>query len=584
MDFPPPSAPERGTPSAHSQTGSHAECPFQSLDPFDALFSRLLLYSINTLCLYSEENLPGQMGNPTSKQMRDFRLRQLNTHYPWKAWPECCAVAFVLGLILLEFLRSIPLEGDSLSALRNLRYELVTLTSDHVSRNLFITFLFLYHLWLLWIKLTGRKNDVAVPEKGRKIDVQDVCRHVLALFSIVHFGFDWNAVPADGARDPLDGQCNYAIVFLAGIVISQALEILLSRQLRGGLPVGGISIALLVLLLCVASLSGSNYSGGYKYRAEIRETGLWDNPNTYGLLLGIGIVLAIALFMQLTEWIRYRRHGFFPKGVSIHFISRLRVNQNLLASVAFGCAGIAVVLQLVVGLTNSYSRGAWLATLAGMAYYCYHYPWKINPLELGTKVSLWFCRRCWLKASLFCAFTFLVLYRLSHSEFTVVKRLVSVTDVNDYSWRNRLLAWEGAMQIIADHPFFGVGWRRLAEEFEYFYAPSRLSEFASIQLNDFLTIGMAFGILGLACFLGLVYRAFWSIRTHDNWVTLASRSALVVSLVGFWFDGGLFKLSLAAPFWLLLELAALALPKGGPGNEIKTTPCGLHELSKDNRY
>ena len=32
------------------------------------------------------------------------------------------------------------------------------------------------------------------------------------------------------------------------------------------------------------------------------------------------------------------------------------------------------------------------------------------------------------------------------------------------------------------------------------------------------------------------------------------RAGAVVLLVGFWFDGGLFKLAMAAPFWILLEL------------------------------
>jgi hypothetical protein len=32
------------------------------------------------------------------------------------------------------------------------------------------------------------------------------------------------------------------------------------------------------------------------------------------------------------------------------------------------------------------------------------------------------------------------------------------------------------------------------------------------------------------------------------------RSAAAVLAVGFWFDGGLFKLATAAPFWILLEL------------------------------
>jgi hypothetical protein len=32
------------------------------------------------------------------------------------------------------------------------------------------------------------------------------------------------------------------------------------------------------------------------------------------------------------------------------------------------------------------------------------------------------------------------------------------------------------------------------------------------------------------------------------------RAGAIVLLVGFWFDGGLFKLATAAPFWILLEL------------------------------
>jgi hypothetical protein len=35
---------------------------------------------------------------------------------------------------------------------------------------------------------------------------------------------------------------------------------------------------------------------------------------------------------------------------------------------------------------------------------------------------------------------------------------------------------------------------------------------------------------------------------------LAGRASAIVLLVGFWFDGGLFKLPTAATFWILLEL------------------------------
>ncbi len=40
----------------------------------------------------------------------------------------------------------------------------------------------------------------------------------------------------------------------------------------------------------------------------------------------------------------------------------------------------------------------------------------------------------------------------------------------------------------------------------------------------------------------------------DHWAKAVCRAGAVVLLVGFWFDGGLFKLATAAPFWILLEV------------------------------
>jgi hypothetical protein len=39
-----------------------------------------------------------------------------------------------------------------------------------------------------------------------------------------------------------------------------------------------------------------------------------------------------------------------------------------------------------------------------------------------------------------------------------------------------------------------------------------------------------------------------------NWLQTACRSGAIVLAVGFWFDGGLFKLATASTFWILLEL------------------------------
>jgi hypothetical protein len=39
-----------------------------------------------------------------------------------------------------------------------------------------------------------------------------------------------------------------------------------------------------------------------------------------------------------------------------------------------------------------------------------------------------------------------------------------------------------------------------------------------------------------------------------DWLKTVCRAGALVLAVGFWFDGGLFKLPTAATFWILLEL------------------------------
>jgi hypothetical protein len=46
-----------------------------------------------------------------------------------------------------------------------------------------------------------------------------------------------------------------------------------------------------------------------------------------------------------------------------------------------------------------------------------------------------------------------------------------------------------------------------------------------------------------------------------EWLKTICRAGAIVLLVGFWFDGGLFKLPTAATFWILLELGAVQSPK-----------------------
>lgn len=46
----------------------------------------------------------------------------------------------------------------------------------------------------------------------------------------------------------------------------------------------------------------------------------------------------------------------------------------------------------------------------------------------------------------------------------------------------------------------------------------------------------------------------WQHCPTTDWLRVTCRAGAIVLLVGFWFDGGLFKLATASVFWILLEL------------------------------
>jgi O-antigen ligase len=152
---------------------------------------------------------------------------------------------------------------------------------------------------------------------------------------------------------------------------------------------------------------------------------------------------------------------------------------------------------------------------------------------------------------------------LRGSQWLPARRAVSVANANDFSWRNRVAAWEGALQMMAEKPWFGFGWNQPERVYDSLYRSSKVPEGAAIQLNDYFTLGTTLGIPALLCFVMYVTLSLirhlpeptdhWSLIT-DYWLKAVCRSAAIVLLVGFWFDGGLFKLATAAPFWILLEL------------------------------
>jgi O-antigen ligase len=153
----------------------------------------------------------------------------------------------------------------------------------------------------------------------------------------------------------------------------------------------------------------------------------------------------------------------------------------------------------------------------------------------------------------------------------IARRAFSVGNVNDFSWRNRLAAWEGALQMIAEKPWLGFGWNQPEQVYDHYYRPAKVAEGMAIEMNDCFMLGMTLGLpalAGFAVYIGMSLspkskaqrlKAKTSAFPNQPSILCLSpvmicRAGAIVLLVGFWFDGGLLKLATGATFWILLEL------------------------------
>jgi monofunctional biosynthetic peptidoglycan transglycosylase len=130
--------------------------------------------------------------------------------------------------------------------------------------------------------------------------------------------------------------------------------------------------------------------------------------------------------------------------------------------------------------------------------------------------------------------------------------------MNDFSWRNRVVAYQGAL-LIGEKPWLGFGWGKAEAVYSQYYQPIRTSEGNTLTLNSYLYWGATFGAAGLFSLLGYVYLCLsappaFGVTPKTIFLRATCQAAALLILAGLWFDGGIFRASLSAPLWLLLEL------------------------------
>ncbi len=308
-----------------------------------------------------------------------------------------------------------------------------------------------------------------------------------------------------------------------------------------------------------ASLWHTESSAGFTYRGQLRWTGPWRDPNTYGLFMAVGATLSIC-------------------GLTLRFKPFTLARRSIVKEYATLAVYISSIVAVVIGLYFSYSRGAWFSAICGLSY-------NIGCLMQVSNVA--FCRMAngtkpsvVALAALSVCITVICFWHLRFTELTLGRRLVSLVKANDFSWHNRVDVWQGMLQIKADRPWFGYGWNLQQQAYNQFYRSSGVAEIGAIDTNSYLVLGVAIGLPALSCFLVYVWtcfdsgannpgRTFNSIhvtsqyensgnrradRSERDYSKSVCRAGAIVFLVGFWFDGGLFKMATAAPFWILIDL------------------------------
>jgi hypothetical protein len=395
------------------------------------------------------------------------------------------------------------------------------------------------------------------------------CASIFWQPSTPHFWLAWGLFISSISYFLQHSLSSDALIFLGMPMAAQGIAVW--SRFEKEIDCVSLFIMLLLILFTLASISHLNLYH-YEYRGSVRWSGLWDSPNIAGLLMGSGLTFCIGLGIK-TWQAEQRYYG-------------LGLNKNYIRVLCF-IAGLLLAHVLLC----SYCRGAWLGAICGAAY-------LIMKSERNAEVSRisWF-NRSGLSVWSICIFIAVLCFW--HSDWTgsrFVQRAFSVANQNDFSWRNRIAAWDGALQIIAEHPWCGAGWNQPETLYKQYYLLPKLNQETAIEMNDYLMLGATLGIPALLCFGIYIWLSLKSevgreklevgeqavdanlpishfVFHTSDFLSIVCRAGAIVLLVGFWFDGGLFKLATASTFWMLLELGAVKSPqKGTSGAKSEPAP------------
>ena len=471
-------------------------------------------------------------------------------HRQSKIVPALLFSAVLVLLMLVEWLRRIPFANHAINVLQANLLDLILLKSTQIP---VVIILVVYLAVFLAISVRNQRGN-GVIGSGSSSNTANRSKIGLIAFSVVACFKAWISPEDSGSIIGLQmgiDQSTNGVVLLTGLTIVSVGEWFLNDEESGRVR----TIALMIIPLFLASTCFLHPAIPHEYEylnAVVRWTGLWVNPNIYGMLMGLGAILAAGQALRAS---RFR--------VQI-WATEVQSPRSKAQSLFVGLWFLTGVV-CVTGLFRSYSRGAWAATGFGIVYLIGQ---ASGQRSAGSSWQAWLHRNWISMFAILLSVVVLNFWQFRFTEWKPARRVFSIANINDFSWRNRVTAWDGAIRMMGNQPFFGYGWGEAECIYEEKYLPPQMENGMAIQMNDYFTIGISAGVPALICFLVYVGMSLRQPRRHINtyqsnlnsglwaldWPKNVCRAGAIELLVGFWFDGGLFKLATGPVFWALLEL------------------------------
>ncbi len=236
-----------------------------------------------------------------------------------------------------------------------------------------------------------------------------------------------------------------------------------------------------------------------------RVLAVYGSPNNLALYLDRALPLAIALFI-LRDQARLRHRWFY--------------------------LGIAIVIAVALYLT--FSRGAWLGMVAGLA--CIGF-FGNQPIRLAL-------------------FALLLIGAILMIPFLQTERAQSLCQIGTGTGFFRVSVWQSAIEMIRDHPITGVGLDNFLYEYPKYIHPEawrepNLSHPHNIVLDFWARLGIG-GVIVLAWMLYEFYRTGWQKIQTQRALVIGLMATMTAALAHGLIDAAYFYVDLAFVWMLML--------------------------------